>query len=366
MTVRDIINVLETVAPPSLQESYDNAGLLAGNPSIACSGVLVSLDLTTAVVAEAQARNCNLIVSHHPLIFKGLKRISEEDPVGAALVRCLKNDIAIYAIHTNLDHVAQGVNGRIAQVLGLVNSRVLAPLGGRLRKLVVFVPEAYRVPLLEALWAAGAGRIGRYDECSFAVPGTGTFRAGEGANPFVGAIGSRHNEAEYRVEVIYPDYAERAILEAMRRAHPYEEVAYDLVPLQNEHQGLGAGLIGQLPEPMNEKAFLQRVRDRFGIPVIRHTAFRDRDIRTVAVCGGAGSFLVSKALSAGADAFLTADLKYHEFFLPPGRLLLADIGHYESEQFTSDLLVDLLKEKFPTFAVLKTGLETNPVHYFYT
>jgi dinuclear metal center YbgI/SA1388 family protein len=367
MTIlRDIINVLETAASPSLQESYDNTGWICGDPAWQVTGVLVCLDLTPEVAKEAQDRGCNLIVSHHPLIFRGLKRIDPGHPNGRALVFCIKHDIAVYAMHTSLDNMATGVNGRIAALLGLRNTRVLQPMPGKLRKLVVFVPHGHVEAVRKAIWDAGAGHIGRYDQCSFSTEGTGTFRAGDGTNPFVGEKGSLHLEPETRLECILPDFAERAVLAAMRAAHPYDEVAYDLYPLANQHLGIGSGLVGELEAPEPERAFLERVRTVFRVPVIRHSAFTGRDIQRVAVCGGAGSFLVSRALAAGADVFLTADLKYHEFFEPDGKLLLADMGHYEGEQFTSDLLVDLLKEKFTTFAVLKTGLDTNPIHYFYS
>ena len=366
MTISEIINFLETRAPLSLQESYDNAGLLYGQGEWPCTGSLVSLDLTSAVVEEAIGRGCNLVISHHPLVFRGLKKISADDPVGRALIRCIRADIAVYAIHTNLDNVLEGVNGRMATLLGLRDTRVLQPLEGRLLKLMVFVPEAHLEQVRQAIWDAGAGQIGRYSECSFSATGTGTFRAGPGTNPFVGAQGALHREPEQRLEVVLPAYAEKRVIAAMLAAHPYEEVAYDLVPLKNSHQGLGAGLVGTLENPLGETDFLERVRSVFRIPVVRHSAPTGRPVSRVALCGGAGSFLVSRALAAGADAFLTADLKYHKFFEPDGRMLLADIGHYESEQYTSDLLAELLKEKFPTFAVLKTGLVTNPIHYFYS
>lgn len=366
MNISDIINFLETRAPLSFQESYDNAGLIYGEGHWPCRGVLVSLDLTTEVVEEAIERGCNLVISHHPLVFGGLKKISESDPVGRALIRCIRQDIAVYAIHTNLDNVLEGVNGRMASLLGLRDTRVLQPMEGRLLKLVVFVPDDHLIQVRQAIWDAGAGQIGRYADCSFSASGKGSFRAGPGTNPFVGTPGALHLEPEQRLEVILPAHVEKAVVRAMLEAHPYEEVAYDLVPLKNTHPGMGAGLVGTLETPMDERSFLERVRAVFRIPVIRHSALTGRPVGRVALCGGAGSFLVSRALAAGADVFLTADVKYHTFFEPDGRMLLADIGHYESEQYTSDLLAELLKEKFPTFAVLKTGLVTNPIHYFYS
>ncbi|MCU0380522.1 MAG: Nif3-like dinuclear metal center hexameric protein [Chitinophagaceae bacterium] len=366
MKISEIINFLETIAPLSLQESYDNAGLLTGEGDWTCRAALVSLDLTPAVVEEAIARDCNLVISHHPLIFRGLKKINAADPVGRALVASIKHDIAVYAIHTNLDNIREGVNGRMAGLLGIRDPQVLLPLEGRLRKLVVFIPEKHLEPVRDAIWAAGAGQIGRYANCSFRSSGEGSFRAGPGANPFVGLPGALHLEPETRLEVVLPAEAEKRVVRAMLDAHPYEEVAYDLFTLQNTDPGRGAGLVGNLEAPVDAGDFLQTVRQVFQVPVMRHSAFTGRPVQKVAVCGGAGSFLISRALAAGADAFLTADLKYHEFFEPDGRMLLADIGHYESEQYTSDLLVERLNEKFPTFAVLKTGLDTNPIHYFYS
>jgi dinuclear metal center YbgI/SA1388 family protein len=363
MQISEIINFLETVAPLSLQESYDNAGLLTGSPQWTCTGVLTCLDVTEAVVQEAMDRQCNLVIAHHPLIFRGLKRLNGSDPVGRTLIKAIKGDIAVYAIHTNLDNVLDGVNGSFADRLGLVGRTVLVPLPGQLRKLFCFVPDAHLEKVRQALFAAGAGTIGKYRGCSFTAAGTGSFTAGEGADPFVGKIGEAHFESEQRLEVIYPVFREKAVLTAMLQAHPYEEVAYDIVRLENPHPTVGAGLVGMLPDPLSETAFLDAVKQLFGIPVIRHSRFTGRPVRKVAICGGAGSFLISNALSAGADAFLTADLKYHEFFEPDGRLLLADIGHFESEQYAIGLVYGLLKEKFPTFAVLKTEIATNPVNY---
>lgn len=365
MQISEIINFLETIAPPSLQESYDNAGLLTGMPELECSGVLVSLDITDDIIDEAIKHKCNLLIAHHPLIFKGLKRINGKDPVSRNIIRAIKNDLAIYAIHTNLDNVQHGVNGRIAEMLELQECEILLPQSGSLKKLICFVPNEYTGKVRQALFDAGAGQIGRYAGCSFSTEGTGTFTAGQRASPFVGKVGQPHMEKESRLEVIFPEYIERQILSALKAAHPYEEVAYDILKLDNEHMGIGSGMTGLLPKPVDESTFLARVKEVFRIPVIRHSVFTGRLINRVSLCGGAGSFLISKAIAAKSDVFLTADLKYHDFFEADGKILLADIGHFESEQFTSDLVYDLLKEKFPTFAVLKTGVITNPVNYFF-
>ncbi len=364
MKISAITSFLESLAPPSLQEHYDNAGLITGDGNWECKGVVCSLDATEEVVKEAIAKNCNLIVAHHPIIFGGLKKINGKNYVEKTIITAIKNDIAIYAIHTNLDNVIDGVNGRIAKVLGLQNLSVLLPKENILKKLFTFVPADRASQVRQAIFVAGAGHIGNYSECSFNTPGTGTFKAGSGADPYVGKIGEQHQENEIRIEAIFPAYLEGKIVGAMKSAHPYEEVAYDIVPLSNTHGGTGSGLIGELPEAEEEKAFLTRVKLSFGVQVIRHTALTGKPVKKVAVCGGAGSFLVSRALSAGADMYITADMKYHEFFDANGRMLIADIGHYESEQFTVSLLAELLEQKFPTFAVLKTAVITNPVHYY--
>lgn len=364
MQIAEITSFLESIAPLSLQEHYDNAGLITGSGGWECKGILCSLDATEAVVQEAIENNCNLVVSHHPIIFSGLKKINGKNYVEKAVIAAIKNDIALYAIHTNLDNIISGVNGKMADKLSLQNRSILAPRESMLKKLYTFVPVAEADKLRAALFEAGAGHIGNYSECSFGAEGTGTFKGGEGADPFVGKAGERHYEKELKIEVIFPSWLQGRIVKALLQAHPYEEVAYDLVSLDNEHQGLGSGLLGELAEPVDEQAFLTRLKEAFGLRVIRHTPFTGKKVKKVAICGGAGSFLVSKALAAGADVFVTADMKYHEFFDANGRLLIADIGHYESEQFTTELLAAVLQEKFPNFAVLKSKVKTNPVHYF--
>ncbi len=363
MKISEVISFLESVAHPSLQESYDNAGLLTGDADWECKGIMCSLDATEAVVQDAISNNCNLIIAHHPIIFGGLKRITSKHYVGRTVISAIKNDIAIYAIHTNLDNIGEGVNRRIAKVLGLQAPRVLVPKLQTLKKLYTFVPAAHAEQVRSAIFSAGAGQIGQYSECSFNTPGTGTYTASVDANPFAGKPGKPHQEDEVRIEVIFPAFLEQRVISSMRSAHPYEEVAFDVVSLSNTHPGIGAGMIGELPEPMPEQAFLDQLKRLFLVPVVRHTRLNGRPVRTVAVCGGAGSFLISSALAAGADFYISADIKYHEFFEANDRIVVADIGHYESEQFSTPVLQELLAEKFPTFAVLKTGVSTNPVHY---
>jgi dinuclear metal center YbgI/SA1388 family protein len=364
MKIAEVIATLESLAPSSLQESYDNAGLITGSPDWTCSGILCSLDATEDVIIEARSKGCNLVVAHHPIIFGGLKKINGKNYVEQTIIRAIKEDIAIYAIHTNLDNVLKGVNGKIAEMMGLEKQMILSEKDGTLKKLYTFVPLAHAEKVRTALFEAGGGQIGNYTECSFNVEGTGTFKAGEGADPFVGNLHERHSENEIRLELVFPSHLQGPIIKALKAAHPYEEVAFDIVALSNPHPGIGSGLLGELPEALSEQAFLQKIRSVFGTPVIRHTAFTGRPVKRVAICGGAGSFLIAKALAKGADAYLTGDLKYHEFFDANGRLLLADVGHYESEQYTIGLLAGVLAKKFPTFAVLKTEVETNPVRYF--
>jgi len=364
MKIRDIVSFLEFLAHPSLQEHYDNAGLLTGDAGWECSGVICSLDATEEVVKEAIVKKCNLIVAHHPIIFGGLKKINGKNYVEKTVITAIKNDIAIYAIHTNLDNVMHGVSGKMATMLGLKNCFILSQKENTLKKLFTFAPVDKAEQVRNAIFAAGGGQVGNYSECSFSAEGTGTFKAGAGANPYVGNIGERHAENELRIEVIFPAFLENKIIAAMKAVHPYEEPAYDVVFLSNTHQAIGSGVIGELPVPAEEMDFLARLKDIFKVPVVRHTALLGKPVKRVAVCGGAGSFLISKALAAGADVYITADIKYHEFFDANNRMLIADIGHYESEQFTINLLHEILEQKFPTFAVLKTAIKTNPVRYF--
>jgi dinuclear metal center YbgI/SA1388 family protein len=364
MTINEITRFLETTAPVSLQEGYDNAGLLTGNAGWQCTGIITALDTTEAVVMEAVEKKCNLIVAHHPIIFGGLKKINGKNYVERAVIAAIKNDVAIYAIHTNLDNVLTGVNGKMADMLGLINRQVLSPKPGLLKKLVVFVPVAQAAALRKAIFAVGAGHIGNYSECSFNSSGTGTYKAGKRANPFAGNIGEQHVEEEIKVEVIFPAWLQAATIAGMKAAHPYEEVAYDIIALDNLMSNTGSGLIAELSEAVEESLFLQQIKAAFGLTLLRHTPLLGKKVKKVALCGGAGSFLTKAAKAAGADFYITGDVKYHEFFDADGQLVLADIGHYESEQFTINLLFDVLLEKFPTFAVLKTGVNTNPVHYF--
>lgn len=364
MKITEIVAAIEVFAAPELAEEWDNIGLLTGTKNWDCTGVLCTLDVTAAVIDEALAKGCNLIVAHHPILFKGLKKLTGSSYVEKVLIKAIKNDIAIYAAHTNLDNILLGVNGKMASLLGLKNIKVLHPKKGVLRRLITFAPHDKAEEVRQAVFAAGAGHIGNYSECSFNSQGTGTFKADVGANPYVGEVGKQHQEEEIKIEIVFPAYLELQVVAALVAAHPYEEVAYDIFSMENVHLGMGAGIIGQLETPVEEHQFLQLLKTTFRTGAIRHTALQNKPITTVALCGGSGAFLIKAALAQGAEAYVTADVKYHEFFEAEGKMLLADIGHYESEQFTTDLLQQLIVKKFPTFAVLKSAVNTNPVQYF--
>ncbi len=365
MIVKDIINAIEAFAPPVYQESYDNSGLQVGDPHAAVSGVLLSLDVTEAIIQEAIDRGCNMVVAHHPLIFSGLKRITGKNYVERCVLMAIRNNVAIYAAHTNLDNVQAGVNAKIAEKLGLLNCRILAPKTDVLLKLYTYVPLPQADALRDALFAAGAGTISKYSECSFNTVGTGTFRAAADANPTIGeAGGERQQVPEVKLEVLVTTATQHAVLAALKANHPYEEVAWELIPLPNPAPEIGAGMIGTLPTPLPGAEALQHIKQSLGATCIRHTALPAKPVSRVAVCGGSGSFLLRDAIAAGADIFVTADYKYHQFFDADGKITIADIGHYESEQFTVELFDAILKKKFPNFAVLLSNLSTNPVKYY--
>ncbi|MBC7125547.1 MAG: Nif3-like dinuclear metal center hexameric protein [Bacteroidales bacterium] len=363
MTVREVTSILESFAPLAFQEDYDNSGLIVGDANMEVTGVLLTIDVTPQVVAEAVEGGANLIVAHHPVIFKGLKRITGKSYVEQVVVNAIKNNIAIYAAHTNIDSVQGGVSFKMAEVLGLTSTQVLSPLTGQLVKLVTFVPTKYAEAVRQAMLNAGAGVIGNYDSCSFNIQGQGTFRAGDGTNPFVGEKGKIHFEPEVRVETIVPRHILNAVVKAMVEAHPYEEVAYDVYPLDLPYKKAGLGVVGDLPEPMNTIDFVKHVKQQFGAPCVRYTNPVKDFISRVAICGGSAISLLNDAIAANADVFITADVKYHQFFDAENRIVILDIGHFESEQFTIDIFYDLLSKKISNFAVLKSKVRTNPINY---
>ncbi len=361
--IKEIISYLDQYAPRAYQESYDNSGLLVGDSSTEVQRVLISLDVTEEVVEDAIRQKCNLIVAHHPIIFRGLKKLTGGNTAEKSIIKAIKNDIAIYAIHTNLDNVHTGVNKRICDRIGLENTRILAPKKDTLNKLTTFIPSKNTKEVMQAVFDAGGGMLGDYSNCSFRVTGTGTFLPNEKANPHIGKSGELEEVVEDRVEVIFPSHLSGNIIHALKTAHPYEEVAYYLHELVNANLEVGSGMIGTLPTPMSETEFVNHLKKSMDLSIVKHTHFIGKTIKKVAVCGGAGSFLLHKAKSAGAQVFVSADFKYHEYFDAEGEILITDIGHYESEIFTKDLLNEILKKKFPNIALHLTMVNTNPILY---
>ncbi|MGM0479339.1 MAG: Nif3-like dinuclear metal center hexameric protein [Bacteroidota bacterium] len=363
-TINAITTYLEQHAPLSSQESYDNSGLITGDPSTTVRGVLLSLDCTEAVVEEAIEVGANLIIAHHPIVFKGLKKLNGKNYVERTVIKAIKNDIAIYAIHTNLDNYRFGVNREIGNRIGLEQLNILSPAKNALKKLIVFCPEENTAEVSQAMFEAGAGNIGEYDECSFETKGQGGFRPNEVANPNIGERGQRETVREHKIEVIVSSHHLPRVLSAMNTAHPYEEVAHDIIPLDNNNHYEGAGMVGELPEPMETTAFLEHLKRTFDCSVIRHTPLLKDNIQRVAFCGGSGSFLLNAAKGKKADIYITGDFKYHEFFDAEDDIIIADIGHYESEQFTPNLLLGILKKNFINFAFHLSKVNTNPINYF--
>ena len=363
MKIKEIIAHLEAFAPPIYQEGYDNSTLIVGDPEMKATEALIALDCTEEVVDEAIKLGCNLIVAHHPIVFKGLKSLNGKSYIERTVMKAIKNDIALYAIHTNLDHVSGGVNFKIAERLGLKNVKVLAPKSGLLRKLITFVPKAAIEEVKNSLFEAGAGTIGNYDSCAFSSEGEGSYRAMEGANPTLGEIGKVHHEKELRLEVIFNVADENKVISAILSSHPYEEVAYDILLLQNKHHEIGSGILGELETPIATMEFLKKIKILLNTECVRYTNVASEKVHRVAVCGGSGSFLLKKAISAAADVFVTADFKYHEFFDAENKLTIADVGHYESEQFTKDLIKEILQKKIPNFATHLSQVITNPINY---
>jgi len=362
--IKDVIEFLESKVPLSLQESYDNCGLLVGDSTIIINGVLLCLDVTEEILHEAIQLNCNLVIAHHPFIFSGIKKITGSNATERILISAIKNNIAIYAGHTNYDNVDFGVNKIICEKLGLKNTKILAPQKNSLLKLQTYAPSEHAASIRKAIFEAGAGSIGNYTNCSFNSQGQGTFRASTDSNPFVGEKNQDHTENETKIEVIFPNYIQSKVVSALLKNHPYEEVAYDIIPLQNSATNTGAGMIGDLESEMNETELLKFISEKFNAQSIRYTRLLGKNVKKVAVCGGSGSFLLNNAIAKGADFFITADFKYHQFFDAEGKIVIADIGHFESEQFTTELFFSLLKEKFTTFAVHFSKIKTNPINYF--
>ncbi len=364
MKIGDLIKCFEDYAPLLYQDSYDNAGLIIGNINDSTKKVLIALDCTEEVLEEAIEKKCDLIVTHHPLIFQGIKKINGNNYIERIIIKAIKNNIAIYSAHTNLDNIINGVNFKIASKIGLNNCKILKQEKGVLKKIVVYVPENDADKVREAIFDAGGGNIGNYDNCSYNTLGFGTFKGSETSNPYVGQKGEMHKEKEIKIETIFHKDKEDKIIKNIIKAHPYEEVAYDIYSLDNKCSTIGAGIIGELDKKIKVFDFLKEVKEIFNIPVIKHTDCENKTIKTVALCGGSGSFLINDAIKQKADIFLTSDIKYHQFFDAEQKIILADIGHFESEFYTKDLMFEIINKKFPTFAILLSEIKTNPINYF--
>lgn len=363
MIVQDVINHLEELAPLAYAEDFDNVGLLVGNKNQKLTGVLVTLDTLEVVIDEAIEANCNLIVSFHPIIFKGLKKLTGKNYVERVVMKAIKHDIAIFSIHTALDNALQGVNDMICNQLELTNKRILIPQSETIKKLTTYVPKNEAEQLRTALFNIGAGSIGNYSNCSFNVEGIGTYKGNEASNPTKGLRGSTHTEAETKITVTFAKHIETQVLQTLFKTHSYEEVAYEITTIENKNQNIGMGMIGEFVEPMEETHFLNHLKTKMNTECIRHSVLLNKKIKKVAVLGGSGSFAIQAAKANGADAFVTSDLKYHDFFTAENNILLADIGHYESEQFTKNLLVAYLTKKITNFAIILSKKNTNPVKY---
>ncbi|MDD3876085.1 MAG: Nif3-like dinuclear metal center hexameric protein [Bacteroidales bacterium] len=363
MQIKDVTNFIESFAPLNIQESYDNCGLITGKFENEVSKVLIALDLTEEVMQEAINKNCNMIITHHPLVFTPLKKIQGQTHIERTLINAIKNNIAIYAAHTNLDFSNKGLSHYFAKLLSLEHVKVLKPLNNYLRKIVTFCPLEQSGEVRTALFEAGAGHIGNYDCCSFNVDGQGSFRASEGAKPFVGHINTLHFENEVRIETIYPLHLEKNIISALLKSHPYEEVAYDIYSLENTYSKIGAGIIGEMKTPLYEKDFLNQLKKTLNIEVLKHSKFTGRMIKRVAFCSGSGSSFIPDAIAVKADIFISSEFKYNHFIDVENKLLIADIGHFESESFAKELIYNLLKKNFSNFAVEISTEEVNPVKY---
>ena len=363
MKIKEIVSALDRFAPLPLQDGFDNAGLQIGLTEAEATGALLCLDVTEAVLDEAIALGCNLVISHHPLIFKGYKSITGKDYVERCILKAIRNDMVLYAAHTNLDNAKGGVNYKIAEKIGLKHLQVLEPKRNSLLKLVTFVPTEQAERVRKALFAAGCGNIGGYDSCSYNLKGEGTFRAGENTHPFCGSIGELHREEEVRIETILPSYKKGEVVRALLSAHPYEEPAFDLYPLENEWTQAGAGIVGELETPETELEFLKRIKKIFEVECVKHNRLTGREIQKVALCGGVGAFLIPQAIRSGADIFITGEIKYHDYFGHEDEILLAEIGHYESEQYTKEIFYSIIRDLFPNFALHLSKINTNPIKY---
>jgi len=363
MLIKDITNYLETIAPLQLQDSFDNSGLLIGDSGSTVTKVLATLDVTENVITEAINTKCELIIAHHPVIFKGIKKLTNSNLTEKLVVMAIKSNIAIYAIHTNLDNVMGGVNSILAKKLGIKNTRILLPKTNGYNKIITFCPSSHVPDIKNALFASGAGNIGNYSNCSYTSSGVGTFMPLADSNPFVGELNKLQQEEEERIEVIIPSYKLNKAISAMLNAHPYEEPAYDIYNLNNTNKMVGSGLIGEIDNEISVTEYLRSVKQKLGTSYLKHNKLINKPVKRVAICGGSGSFLINAAAKNKADIFITGDIKYHEYFEHTENMTIVDAGHYETEHPVKELIYSLLKKKFPNFAVQISQESANPISF---
>jgi dinuclear metal center YbgI/SA1388 family protein len=363
MKLKDLCYYLDSAVPLSFQEDYDNSGLQVGLPEREITSAIITIDVTEEVLNEAISEKCDIIISHHPLIFNGIKKITGRTFTERIINKAVKHDIAIYSSHTNLDIFNTGVSRKMAEKLALREIKVLSPLKNRLLKLVTYIPESHLKIVSEAIFEAGAGVTGNYDRCAFTTTGTGSFRGNEFSRPFVGEAGKMHFEKEIRFETVLFSHLKERVIRTLLEIHPYEEVAYDIYMLDNDNGEVGLGCVGQLSDPIGAGDFLNLVASVFESKGLRYSKPVSESVRKVALCGGSGISLLNVAVASGADVFITADIKYHNFFDADNKILLVDVGHFESEKFSTEILYDLIIKKFPKFAVRFSETNTNPINY---
>ena len=363
MKIKEILYLIEQVAPIGLQESFDNTGVQVGNIHQEAKGALLCIDITEEVIDEAMTLGCNLIIAHHPIAFKPFKSLTGKTYTERCMIKAIQNNIVLYAAHTNLDNAQNGINSYLGKMLNLQNIKILSPIESGLSKLVTFVPVSHADIVRHALFNAGAGSIGNYDNCSFNVVGKGTFRANEVSNPFVGNRGELHTEQEVKIEVIIPNIKKTEVIQAIFASHPYETPAYDVISLQNTWTENGSGIVGTLKEDMKEEEFLYFLKETFNLAHLQYSKLRNRMIKEVAICSGSGNYFIKDAINYGADIFITGEAKYNDFYDVEDKIILTTIGHYESEIYTKNVFFDIISDKFPIFALYMAGTDANPVKY---
>ncbi len=367
MKVNDIHSILAAWAPKEIAWERDNVGLQVGDPEANVRGVLVCLDCTEQVILEARKQKADLIVSHHPLLFRAPKSITTADETGRAIRALIENKTNLYSAHTNLDFTAGGTSFAIAEALRLKNVEFLRKSYEVDKKIVTFVPRLHTQKVRNAMAEAGAGIIGNYDYCSFGIAGTGSFRGNSAANPAIGTKGKLESAEEIRLEMIGKQWNTEKIVKAMIAAHPYETVAYDIYPLQNASTEFGMGIIGTLKQPMGLSSFLQLVKKQLNARVLRRTTALNNVVQRIAACGGAGGELVDTAIAQHADVFITADVRYHDFHHATGKITLIDAGHFETEHPVVNAVVRKLNTEIRKLGqripVRAAKTSTNPIYY---